>query len=190
MIVTPASLPEVLLLQPRIHRDERGHFLETWSATRYSDVGITDRFVQDNVSVSQLGVIRGLHFQHPQPQGKLVSCLLGTVFDVAVDVRWGSPTFGGWVGFELSDDNGHQLWVPPGFAHGFQALSPEVVFAYKCTAPYAPSAERSIRWDDPDIGIAWPRREPIVSAKDQSALSLASHPTEALPRFKAPDAPR
>lgn len=181
MKVTPLELPEVLLLAPRRFDDDRGHFLETWSTARYADAGVGGPFVQDNVSVSQRGVLRGLHFQHPDGQGKLVSVLRGRVFDVAVDVRRGSPTFGRWVGAELSDRDNHQLWVPAGFAHGFQVLSDEAVFAYKCTAPYAPAHERTIRWDDPAIGIRWPGPAPRLSAKDAAAPRLAELPRDHLP---------
>jgi dTDP-4-dehydrorhamnose 3,5-epimerase len=133
VIAEPLALPDVLLIKPRVLRDDRGHFLETWRASAYETIGIGP-FVQDNVSVSRRGVLRGLHLQHPEGQGKLVSVLRGSVFDVAVDVRVGSPTFGRWVGAELSDANGFQLYLPPGFAHGFLTLSDDAVFAYKCSA--------------------------------------------------------
>lgn len=181
VIVEPLQIPEVLLLRPRIIRDDRGHFLEIWHYARYAEAGLPSGFVQDNVSVSRQGVLRGLHFQHPRAQGKLLSCLGGAVFDVAVDVRVGSLTFGRWVSAELSDRNGHQLWVPAGFAHGFLVLSEEAVVAYKCTDFYAPDNERSIRWDDPDIGITWPKDQPTVSAKDGAAPFLAAVPPAYLP---------
>jgi len=182
MTIEELSLPGVLLIKPRIFRDERGHFLETWRASRYEDAGIGP-FVQDNVSVSKKDVLRGLHLQHPHAQVKLVSALRGRVFDVAVDVRLGSPTFGRWVGAELSDENGHQLFVPAGFAHGFVTLSDEAVFAYKCTTYYEPAAERSVRWDDPVIAVAWPCVTPRLAPKDAIAPLLADIPREQLPLF-------
>jgi dTDP-4-dehydrorhamnose 3,5-epimerase len=181
MSVTPLDIPDVLLVAPRVFRDDRGHFFESWQQERYAEAGIPGPFVQDNVSVSHHGVVRGLHYQEPFGQGKLVSCLRGRVFDVAVDLRRGSPTFGAWVGAELSDENGHQLWVPAGFAHGFQVLSDEAVFAYKVTEPYVASAERSIRWDDPAIGIVWPFAAAVLSPKDAVAPLLADMPPEHLP---------
>jgi dTDP-4-dehydrorhamnose 3,5-epimerase len=162
-------------------RDARGHFLETWQADRYAEAGVTGPFVQDNVSVSLRGVLRGLHFQHPRGQGKLVGVVRGRVFDVAVDLRRDSSTFGQWVGSELSDQNGDQLWIPPGFAHGVLALSPEAVFAYKCTQPYCPKFDRSVRWDDPAIGIRWPLSAPLLSVKDASAPLLAEISPDDLP---------
>jgi dTDP-4-dehydrorhamnose 3,5-epimerase len=176
------QIPEVLLIQPRIFHDERGRFLEIWRDSAYREAGIGP-FAQDNVSVSRRGVLRGLHFQHPHGQGKLVSVLRGRVFDVAVDVRAGSPAFGGWVGRELSDENGWQLFVPPGFAHGFAALTDDVVFSYKCTEYYSPADERTIRWDDPTIGVEWPVTNPIIAAKDAGACTLAELPRDALPVY-------
>jgi dTDP-4-dehydrorhamnose 3,5-epimerase len=181
---TATEIPEVLLIEPRVFRDGRGHFLETWSAERYAALGLPASFVQDNVSASRRGVLRGLHFQHPHAQGKLVQVLRGAVFDVAVDVRFGSPTFGRWVGAELSADNARQLWVPAGFAHGFQVTSAEdAVFLYKCTECYAPAAEATIRWDDPEIGIRWPLPDPVLSGKDAEAPPLAEIPPDRLPQF-------
>lgn len=186
MNVVATDLPGVLLLEPRVFRDERGHFLETWLAGRYEDAGLPPVFVQDNVSVSHRGVLRGLHFQHPHAQGKLVSVLRGAVFDVAVDVRRGSPTFGRWFGAELSAENARQLWIPPGFAHGFQVVSEEdAVFLYKCTERYAPAAEHTLRWDDPAVGVRWPLAEPILSVKDAAAARLAEIPTGDLPPYPA-----
>ncbi len=169
MKVIETKLPGVLILEPRVFEDERGCFLETWNAERYVEVGITGPFVQDNVSVSKKGVIRGLHYQDPNPQGKLVSVLYGAVYDVAVDLRPNSPTFRKWVGVELSAENGHQLWIPPGMAHGFQALHDGTVFSYKCTAYYSPTDEQTLHWGDPSIGAEWPIEEPILSEKDSSA---------------------
>jgi dTDP-4-dehydrorhamnose 3,5-epimerase len=178
----------VRLVKPRIFRDQRGRFAETWRASSYADAGIGP-FVQDNASVSARHVLRGLHFQHPRGQGKLVGTLRGRIFDVAVDVRMGSPTFGAWVGAELSEENGHQLYIPVGFAHGFLTLTDEAVVSYKCTEYYAPETERSLRWDDPDIGIAWPGDEvaPLLAPKDAAAPRLAEIAREALPRFADDD---
>jgi dTDP-4-dehydrorhamnose 3,5-epimerase len=167
--VIETELEGVLILEPRVFSDERGHFIETWNAERYAAIGITGPFVQDNISVSKRGVLRGLHFQNPSAQGKLVSVVHGAVFDVAVDLRRESPTFGEWVGMELSAENGRQVWIPEGFAHGFQALADRTVFTYKCTAPYSPADEHSLRWDDPSVGIAWPITDVIISGKDQGA---------------------
>jgi dTDP-4-dehydrorhamnose 3,5-epimerase len=182
VIVERLGIPDVLVVKPRIFRDDRGHFLETWVASTYDPHGMGP-FVQDNVSVSRRNVLRGLHFQHPENQGKLVNVLQGRVFDVGVDVRIGSPTFGRWVGAELSDENGFQLYLPPGFAHGFVTLSDEVVFAYKCTARYAPQAEHTVRWDDPAIAVAWPCETPILAPKDAAAPRLADIPVEFLPVY-------
>jgi dTDP-4-dehydrorhamnose 3,5-epimerase len=172
MKVTPTAIPQVQLIEPRVFSDDRGFFMETFQAERYSDVGITGSFVQDNLSRSVQGVLRGLHFQYPYEQGKLVYVLEGEVFDVAVDIRRGSPTFGRWFGAYLSSKNMNQLWVPPGFAHGFCVTSPTVLLAYKCTALYNPETEHSLRWDDPAIGIDWPLRQVNVSQKDLSGSYL------------------
>jgi len=181
MSVTPTDLPGVLVVEPKAFGDARGYFMETWNARRYADLGLTLPFVQDNVSFSARGVLRGLHYQHPQGQGKLVQALLGEVFDVAVDIRPDSPAFGRWVGMTLSAQNRLQLWIPPGFAHGFCVTSETALFAYKCTAYYCPECEGSIRWDDPDIGIAWPIERPSLSAKDAEAPRLREVPPERLP---------
>ncbi len=173
MKVSATVLPEVLLIEPRVHGDARGFFLETFHATRYAEVGIRMPFVQDNWSRSVRGTLRGLHFQEPYAQGKLVQVMRGAVFDVAVDVRRGSPRFGRWVGCELSEDNKCQLWVPPGFAHGFVVLTDECDFVYKCTETYRPEVERAIAWDDPAIGIDWRIEAPRLSAKDAAAPRLA-----------------
>jgi dTDP-4-dehydrorhamnose 3,5-epimerase len=182
--VTPTALPEVLLVEPTVFGDARGYFFESYSARRYAEAGITATFVQDNVSRSRRGVLRGLHYQHPHGQGKLVGVLEGEVFDVAVDVRRGSPTFGRWVGECLSAENKRQLYLPPGFAHGFLVTSEDALFAYKCTDYYHPEAERSIRWDDGRIGIEWPVEGPVVSAKDHVAVTLDAIPAEFLPAFE------
>jgi dTDP-4-dehydrorhamnose 3,5-epimerase len=180
------ALPGVLLLEPRVFRDSRGTFMETWRERRYREVGVSGPFVQDNVSASRRGVLRGLHVQHPHPQGKLVSVLNGEVWDVAVDVRVGSPTFGRWLGCVLSAENARQLWIPEGFAHGFVALADASVVHYKCTDVYRPEAERTVRWDDPAIGIEWPIDDPVLSERDLGGSLLAAIPEGLLPRH--PDA--
>lgn len=183
MKVIASSIPEVLLIEPDVFGDERGFFTETWQSQRYLDAGISGPFVQDNLSLSQYGVLRGLHYQKPNSQGKLVYVLQGEVFDVAVDVRVGSPTFGQWVGYTLSADNKRQLWVPEGFAHGFCVTSDMALFAYKCTTFYAPQSEHSIRWDDPEIDIKWPISAPSLSAKDSQAMFLSAMSPEQLPQY-------
>ena len=181
MKVTETALPGVLLVEPRVSSDARGWFVETWSAERYAALGISGSFVQDNLSESVRGTLRGLHLQHPHAQGKLVSCPLGSVLDVAVDVRRGSPTFGRWVAEELSAQNHRQLWVPAGFAHGFQVTSDVALFSYKCTDVYHPEAELGVRFDDPDVGVRWPVPAPIVSAKDLALPFLRDVAKERLP---------
>lgn len=173
MNVETTPLPGVLLITPRTFSDDRGFFLETFSAPKYAAAGIVGPFVQDNWSHSAKDTLRGLHFQNPNAQGKLVSVTRGAVFDVAVDIRVGSPTFAKWFGLELSESNRKQLWVPPGFAHGFCALTDDADFTYKCTALYAPDSEHSILWNDPTINIQWPTRSPRLSKKDEAAPSLA-----------------
>ena len=182
MKIIPTALPEVLVLEPRTFRDERGSFRETWHAERYIVVTPLP-FVQDNVSASRRGVVRGLHLQQPHAQGKLVSVLAGAAFDVAVDVRRGSPTFGRWVVEELSQENGRQLWIPPGFAHGFQALADETILSYKCTEVYHPECERTVLWSDPALGIPWPLAGAVVAPKDAAAPTLDRIPAEHLPAF-------
>lgn len=172
MNVIPTELPGVLIIEPRVFEDPRGFFLETFHATKYEQAGLPTRFVQDNWSRSAKGILRGLHFQEPKAQGKLVFCTRGAVWDVAVDVRKGSPTFGKWVGLELTEANRRQLWVPPGFAHAFCVLSDLADFQYKCTDLYAPECEQSVLWNDPDLGITWPVQEPILSKKDAAAPRL------------------
>jgi dTDP-4-dehydrorhamnose 3,5-epimerase len=184
MTVETTELPGVLLVTLRKHADDRGLFYEAWHQERYAEAGIPGPFVQDNVSQSRRGVVRGLHFQHPHPQGKLVSAVRGAVWDVVVDVRRGSPTFGRWAAFEISDANGHQLWVPPGFAHGFQVLSDEALFMYKCTERYRPEGDRSLRWNDPALGITWPLGDAILSPKDRDAPLLAGMGDDALPAWQ------
>lgn len=174
MQVTQTAIPEVLLIKPKVFGDSRGYFQETYYAQRYRDKGINCDFVQDNLSFSQKGVLRGLHFQDPQPQGKLVHVLQGEVFDVAVDIRRDSPTFGQWVGEYLSSENHHQLWVPPGFAHGFCVTSDTALFAYKCSDYYNPSTEHCLLWSDKDLNIQWPVDIPLVSEKDSKGKSFRS----------------
>ncbi len=162
-----------ILFRRRVHRDERGAFVESYHERRYRDMGLDVRFVQSNCSTSHRGVLRGLHFQHPNPQGKLVSVTHGEVFDVAVDIRVGSPTWGRWYGVRLSAANGLQLWVPPDFAHGFVALSETADLSYHCTAPYDPESEHTLVWNDPAIAIDWPVAEPVLSPKDRAGETLA-----------------
>lgn len=184
MNVFETKLPGVLLIEPRVFGDERGFFMETWNAERYEEAGVPTAFVQDNLSFSQRGVLRGLHFQNPDQQGKLVHVLHGEVFDVAVDIRVGSPNFGEWASARLSSENHRQLWVPEGFAHGFLVLSETALFAYKCTGRYNAAAEASVLWNDPEIGVKWPAGAPNLSEKDRDAPSLAGMPRERLPRFE------
>jgi dTDP-4-dehydrorhamnose 3,5-epimerase len=175
MEFVPTRLPEVLVIKPRVFGDSRGFFFETCHERKFADAGIELDFVQDNHSHSTQHTLRGLHFQIEQPQGKLVRVTRGEVFDVAVDMRRSSPRFGEWVGVVLSDTNHHMLWVPPGFAHGYLALSEEIDFIYKCTDFYAPQHERAVRWDDPKIGVQWPLPAgiaPTMSAKDAIAPLL------------------
>lgn len=173
MKVTNTTIPGLLIVEPKVFGDARGFFFESFQAERYAGAGIPGPFVQDNLSRSSKGILRGLHFQEPRPQGKLVTVLRGKVFDVAVDIRKGSPTFGRWFGIELSDENRLQLWVPPGFAHGFCVLSDVADFFYKCTEYYSPENEASILWNDPALGITWPISEPLLSGKDARAVPLA-----------------
>ncbi len=184
MNAVKTELPGLLIIEPEVYGDARGFFMETWNLRRYQELSLPANFVQDNLSYSAKGVLRGLHFQNPDPQGKLVSVLHGEVFDVAVDIRAGSPTFGEWVGVSLSADNKRQLYVPAGFAHGFVVTSEAALFSYKCTTYYHPQAEASVLWDDQDIGIDWPVDVPILSVKDQSALPLKEIATERLPRYE------
>ncbi len=174
MKVIETALPDVLLLEPRVFEDERGHFFESYNKKTLKDLGIDYEFVQDNHSRSKKGVLRGLHYQIQQPQGKLVRVIEGEVFDVAVDIRKSSPTFGQWAGFNLSASNKRIAWIPPGFAHGFLTLSDAAEFLYKTTDYWAPEYERCIRWDDADVAIEWPSsKTPAVSDRDGSGLNLA-----------------
>ncbi len=176
MNIVETTLPGVLIIEPRVFGDARGFFLESWNRQNFADAGLDLDFVQDNHSRSARGVLRGLHYQLENPQGKLVRVTQGAVFDVAVDIRRSSPHFGKWVGVELSAENHRMLWIPPGFAHGFLVLSETADFLYKCTTLYHPPSDRGIRWDDPDIGIAWPDvgLAPLLSAKDAVAAQLAA----------------
>ena len=186
MNVKETKLPGVLILEPDVFADERGFFLETWNSTRYEDAGIRGPFVQDNVSFSKEGVLRGLHFQHPQSQGKLVQVLSGQVVDVVVDIRVGSATFGQWISEVLSDANHRQMYIPPGFAHGYCVASEMAVFSYKCTDFYNPATEGGIIWNDPDLNIDWLMEEPILSPKDASYPRLKDLRPEKLPHFGRP----
>ena len=174
----PTDIPDVLVIEPRVFGDARGFFMEMWNVGSFAAAGLDLTFVQDNHSRSQKGVLRGLHFQNPGPQGKLVRVTKGAVFDVAVDLRKSSPTFGQWVGVELSAENKRMFWVPEGFAHGFLTLADDTDFLYKCTAPYAPQSEHTLAWDDPAVGIEWPKlgMAPIISEKDARGLALADVP--------------
>jgi dTDP-4-dehydrorhamnose 3,5-epimerase len=183
--VTETKLPGVVVVEPKVFGDERGFFMETWNQARYEEAGLPNRFVQDNLSFSAKSVLRGLHFQNPDQQGKLVQVLQGEVFDVAVDIRVGSPTFGEWEGVILSSENKRQFYVPEGFAHGFFVTGKNALFSYKCTAKYNPEAEGSVLWNDPEIGIEWPAEgPPTLSEKDRVAPSLGEIPAERLPRYE------
>jgi dTDP-4-dehydrorhamnose 3,5-epimerase len=183
--VLETKLPGVVVVEPKVFGDERGFFMETWNATRYEEAGLPSHFVQDNLSFSTRGVLRGLHFQNPDQQGKLVQVLGGEVFDVAVDIRAGSPTFGEWEGVILSSENKRQFYVPEGFAHGFLVTGEKALFSYKCTAKYNPSAEGFVLWNDPEIGIEWSLDgSPTLSDKDRAARPLGEIPAEELPRYE------
>jgi len=181
--VTPLDIPGVLLIEPRLFRDPRGLFCETFHVERYAEAGLVDRFVQDNFSRSIRGTLRGLHYQEPRAQGKLVMVVEGAVYDVVVDIRRGSPMFGKWHGFELSLDNYRQLYVPPGCAHGFCVTSEQAAVLYKCTDFYSPKDERGIIWNDPALAISWPVSRPILSAKDQAYPTLEATQEE-LPQYR------
>ncbi|MFO0691349.1 MAG: dTDP-4-dehydrorhamnose 3,5-epimerase [Myxococcota bacterium] len=184
MRIIPTELPEVLIVEPTVHRDERGFFLETWHARKYAEAGLPAGFVQDNHSRSRRGTLRGLHAQLARPQGKLVRASLGEIFDVAVDIRRGSPRFGRSVAVVLSAENFRQLWIPEGFAHGFCVLSQDAEIQYKCTDFYDPASELTIAWDDPALAIPWPAVGPLLlSAKDRTARRLAEIPEAELPRL-------
>lgn len=184
MKVETTKIPGLLIVEPTVHGDDRGFFMETYSRDRYAEAGLPREFVQDNLSLSARGTLRGLHLQHPRDQGKLCSVMQGEVFDVAVDVRVGSPTFGQWEGVTLSSENKRQLYLPPGMAHGFCVLSDKALFSYKCTDFYSAADEIGVAWNDPEIGIDWPVTEPRLSTKDQQNLRLGDIPTDELPRYE------
>jgi dTDP-4-dehydrorhamnose 3,5-epimerase len=175
MNVIDTAIPGPKIIEPRVFGDERGFFMETWNEAKFAEVGLPMNWVQDNHSHSQKGVLRGLHFQNPGPQGKLVRVVRGAVFDVAVDLRRSSEHYGQWVGVELSAENKRMFWVPEGFAHGFLTLTDDTDFLYKCTAPYAPQSEHTLAWNDPGVGVEWPIAglDPIISEKDAQGLALA-----------------
>lgn len=183
MKVTELALPGVVLIEPKVFEDSRGFFMETYNAECYAEHGISAKFVQDNHSKSIKGTLRGMHYQLGRPQGKLVRVVSGEVFDVAVDIRKGSPSFGCWVGERLSAENKRQMYISEGFAHGFCVLSETAEFLYKCTDFYSPSDERGILWNDPDVGIEWPLDAPILSDKDAVLATLAEMKSE-LPNYK------
>ena len=184
MKVTELGMPGLKLIEPRRFGDARGWFAEVWQDARYHEAGITETFVQDNLAMSAKGVLRGLHAQEPHAQGKLVQVFMGRVFDVAVDLRVGSPTFGQWHGVVLDGETGLQFYVPPGFVHGYYVLSGQALFGYKTTDIYSPATEFSVRWDDPAIGIDWPLEgEPVLSDKDRVAPLLDDIPESRLSRF-------
>src|SRR5258708_455891 len=180
MNVIPGKLQGLLLIEPTVFGDARGFFVETWNLRKYQESGLQAGFVQDNISVSRRGALRGLHFQNPNAQGKLVSVLQGEVLDLVVDIRLRSSTFGKWEAVQLSSENKRQFYIPPGFAHGFLVLSDTAMFHYKCTDFYSPKDELTIRWNDPEMGIQWPIPDPIVSEKDAKGLLLKDAPRERL----------
>lgn len=180
MTVEPCEFEGLKLIRPTAIPDRRGWFFEVWNRNRFAEAGIHHGFVQENLSFSRRGTLRGLHFQNPNAQAKLVTVVQGEVFDVVVDLRRGSPTFRQWTGMRLTAESQAQLYVPPGFAHGFQAMSGEVLFLYMCSEAYQPSDAVFLRWDDPDLGIGWPIPEPILSEKDANALCLSQIPEDRL----------
>lgn len=176
------DFPGVFVIEPAVYSDNRGYFLELWNRNHYHQLGLREEFVQDNLSFSKKGVLRGLHFQYPDTQGKLVYVLEGEVFDVAVDIRKNSPTFGKYISVNLSGSNKRQLYIPPGFAHGFCVVSESAMFGYKCTQLFNPSAEKTLIWNDPEVGIEWPVEHPLLSTKDGAGLSLHEFAGDLLPR--------
>lgn len=179
------SLPGCIVVEPQVFGDSRGFFYESYNEAKYRATGIERKFIQSNVSRSARGVLRGLHFQWPNPQGKLVSVLEGEVYDVAVDIRRGSPSFGRWTGVMLTAENHRHFWIPEGFAHGFCVVSEHATFSYQCTELYDAKADGSVRWDDPAIGVDWPVSSPLLSEKDANAPLLAEMPHHRLPEYKA-----
>ncbi len=182
MKIIESELSGVLIVEPDLYRDDRGYFVEIWKAGRVE--GLPSRFVQDNMSLSRRDVVRGLHYQHPTAQGKLISVLSGAIYDVAVDIRRDSPTFGRWVGLRLDAESGRQIYIPEGYAHGFSVESEEALVLYKCTNIYCPGEEGSVAWDDPDLGIDWPVQAPILSGKDRQAPRLKDVPPDRLPPYQ------
>jgi len=180
MNVIRTELHGLLVFEPKVFSDSRGFFMETWNQRRYAEAGLKTDFVQDNISFSQRGALRGLHYQNPSAQGKMVSVLQGAVFDVAVDLRQSSATFGRSHGVELSSENKRQFFIPPGFAHGFLVISDTAMFHYKCTDFYSPKDELTVRWDDPQLAISWPIKTPTVSEKDAKGLRFSEVPRERL----------
>jgi dTDP-4-dehydrorhamnose 3,5-epimerase len=183
MKVIPTKLKEVLIIEPDVFQDNRGFFMETYHQVRYSENGIDATFLQDNFSYSVQGTVRGLHYQFPKPQTKLVQVFTGEIFDVAVDIRKKSPSFGEWVGVHLSERNKRQLYIPEGFAHGFAVLSPIALFTYKCSDFYAPACEGGVMWNDPDLSIQWPLNQPILSEKDEGYCCLKDIEPDKLPAY-------
>jgi len=183
MNILTTKIPGLLIIEPKVFGDDRGFFVETWQTERYREAGIELPFVQDNLSASSCGVLRGLHHQYPSPQGKLVQVIAGEVFDVAVDIRNDSPTFGQWEAIILDDKSRRQFWIPPGLAHGFCVLSERAVFAYKCTDYYQPDGELTLAWDDHDLAIDWPIKNPGLSDKDKVGMRLSELPRERLMQF-------
>jgi dTDP-4-dehydrorhamnose 3,5-epimerase len=183
--VIETDLPGCLVIEPRVFGDERGYFYEGWNQPRFAAAGIDAQFVQSNVSQSVRGVLRGLHYQWPNPQGKLVSVLEGEVYDVAVDIRRGSPHFGRWTAAMLTAENKRHFWIPEGFAHGFAVVSERATFTYLCTAPYDAAADASLRWNDAALAIDWPVAAPLLSGKDERAPFLAEVPPGRLPEYRA-----
>ena len=183
MKVIPTTLPGCTIIEPAVFGDARGFFYETWNAAHFAEHGLPTNFVQSNVSSSAKGVLRGLHYQWPRPQGKLVSVMEGEVYDVAVDIRCGSPTFGRWEAVILSAANKRQFWIPEGFAHGFAVLSERALFSYLCTDVYVKEADASVRWNDADIAVDWPISTPTLSSKDEQAPFLQDIPAERLPVY-------
>lgn len=184
MKIIETSITDVKIIEPKRFGDQRGYFFESWHHEKYKNIGIVSRFVQDNCSMSRRGTIRGLHYQLRYPQAKLVQVLKGSVYDVAVDIRVGSPTFGRWVGVELSEENGRQIYIPEGFAHGFCVMSDEAIFSYKCSDYYMPADEGGILWSDTAIGIEWPNTASVLSEKDQLYPCLADISDSSLPRYR------
>ncbi len=180
MNISKCDIEGLAILEPKVFGDSRGFFLELWSQPRFEAAGLPADFQQDNMSYSRRGILRGLHYQNPNPQGKLITVLEGEVFDVAVDLRRSSKTFGKWHSLILSGENKKQFYLPPGFAHGFQVLSEAALFFYKCSQPYSPKDEMSVRWDDPALAIPWPLKDPVLSDKDRKGLLLRDVPADRL----------